>query len=59
MPRHYACHPAKAPGQRRAFVLAPAATPGITPAMSAAVRREERPEGGHLVHFVIDNAGKL
>ena len=27
--------------------------------MSVAVRREERPEGGHLVHFVIDNAGKL
>jgi enoyl-CoA hydratase/carnithine racemase len=27
--------------------------------MSVAVRREERPEGGHLVHFVINNAGKL
>src|SRR5215471_14684783 len=50
---------ARAPGQRRAFALAPAATPGITPAMSVAVRREERPEGGHLVHFVINNSGKL
>ena len=27
--------------------------------MSVAVRREERPEGGHLVHFVINNARKL
>jgi enoyl-CoA hydratase len=27
--------------------------------MSVLVRREERPEGGHLVHLVIDNAGKL
>jgi len=27
--------------------------------MSVAVRREERPEGGHLVHFVINNSGKL
>ena len=27
--------------------------------MSVLVRREERPEGGHLVHVTIDNAGKL
>jgi enoyl-CoA hydratase/carnithine racemase len=27
--------------------------------MSVLVRREERPEGGHLARFVIDNAGKL
>jgi len=49
----------KLQGEDALFVLAAAVTPGITPAMSVAVRREERPEGGHLVHFVIDNAGKL
>jgi enoyl-CoA hydratase/carnithine racemase len=27
--------------------------------MSVVVRREERPEGGHLVHLVIDNAERL
>ncbi len=27
--------------------------------MSVLVRREERPEGGHLVHVTIDNEGKL
>jgi enoyl-CoA hydratase/carnithine racemase len=27
--------------------------------VSVLVRREERPEGGHLVHVTIDNAGKL
>jgi enoyl-CoA hydratase len=27
--------------------------------MSVLVRCEERPEGGHLVHLIIDNAGKL
>src|SRR5499427_6461278 len=51
--------PGKSSRAKTRFCLAPAATPDITPAMSVAVRREERPEGGHLVHFVIDNAGKL
>src|SRR5467141_1127008 len=27
--------------------------------MSVVVRREERPEGGHLAHVTIDNIGKL
>src|SRR5258708_15093038 len=28
-------------------------------AVSVVVRREERPEGGHLAHVTIDNIGKL